>query len=119
MDAIVKIKILGYFKEQLQKIFAPKDLASGKKEGLMSSTDFTKLQGIQEGANNYVHPGSHSADMITESDTRIWVSPTDKRGWETAKSQAQANTTALENMTLAKVNEICEKYHVGSSSTIE
>lgn len=33
--------------------------------GLMSSADKTKLNGIAEGANNYTHPTSHPATMIT------------------------------------------------------
>lgn len=41
----------------------------------LSSNDYTdeekaKLTNIEENANNYVHPSSHSADIITESSTR-------------------------------------------------
>jgi hypothetical protein len=34
-------------------------------DGFMSKEDKAKLNGVATGANNYVHPASHSADMIT------------------------------------------------------
>ena len=40
-------------------------VASGTNAGTMSAADFTKLQGIEEGANNYTHPANHPASMIT------------------------------------------------------
>lgn len=41
----------------------------------LSSNDYTdeeksKLSSIEESANNYIHPSTHSMDMITESDTK-------------------------------------------------
>ena len=119
MESIVKVSILSYFKEQLVKIFAPKDLATTGKEGLMSATDKAKLDGIQEGANNYQHPESHPATMITEDGTHRFITDTERTNWNDAKSKADAHQLALENMTLDKVNEICAKYTIGSSTTIE
>ena len=40
-------------------------VATTSTNGLMSSTDKTKLDGIDVGANNYTHPSSHPASMIT------------------------------------------------------
>ena len=119
MESIVKVSILSYFKEQLVKIFAPKDLATTGKEGLMSATDKAKLDGIQDGANNYQHPESHPATMITEDGTHRFITDTERTNWNDAKSKADAHQLALENMTLDKVNEICAKYTIGSSTTIE
>lgn len=119
MESIVKVSILSYFKEQLVKIFAPKDLATTGKEGLMSATDKAKLDGIQEGANNYQHPESHPATMITEDGTHRFITDTERTNWNDAKSKADAHQLALEKMTLDKVNEICAKYTIGSSTTIE
>ena len=48
------------------------------KAGLMSPEMFTKLNGIEEGANNYTHPNTHSADMILETDERQFISKADK-----------------------------------------
>jgi len=42
--------------------------ATSTEAGFMSSTDKTKLNGITNGANYYVHPTSHSLNMITETD---------------------------------------------------
>lgn len=119
MESIVKVSILSYFKEQLVKIFAPKDLATTGKEGLMSATDKAKLDGIQDGANNYQHPESHPATMIIEDGTHRFITDTERTNWNDAKSKADAHQLALENMTLDKVNEICAKYTIGSSTTIE
>lgn len=38
----------------------------------------TKLAGIEANANKYVHPSSHSADMITENSTHRFVTDTEK-----------------------------------------
>lgn len=119
MEAIVKVGILSYFKEQLVKIFAPKDLVTTEKEGLMSATDKKKLDGIEEGATKYTHPDNHPATMITEDTTHRFITDTERTNWNDAKSKADAHQLALENMTLDKVNEICAKYNVGSSTTIE
>lgn len=118
MERVVKVSILGYFKEQLKKIFAPKDLVTTTKEGLMSKGDKTKLDGIAEHANNYVHPETHPATMITEDATHRFVTDTDKTNWNGAKTKADNLEAKLQNMTLAKVNELCDKYKVGTSKTI-
>lgn len=49
--------------------------------GLMSAEDKTKLNGIAEGANNYVHPASHDASMIDQDATHRFVSDTEKTTW--------------------------------------
>lgn len=59
------------------------DKVAGK---ALSTNDYTtaektKLEGIEENANNYSHPASHSADMINETDTRKFVTPAEKSGW--------------------------------------
>ena len=42
----------------------------------------TKLSGIEENANNYIHPLSHPANMITEDSTHRFVSDTEKNVWD-------------------------------------
>jgi len=44
-------------------------LATSAQNGLMSSVYATKLDGIEENANKYIHPATHSLDMITETAT--------------------------------------------------
>lgn len=119
LKAVLRIENLSYFKDQLKKIFAPKDLVTTTKEGLMSKDDKTKLDGIAENANNYVHPEKHLATEITEDATHKFVTDVEKSNWNGAKTKADDHEAKLQNMTLAKVNEICAKYKVGTSETIE
>lgn len=56
---------------------------SGKQ---LSTEDYTteektKLAGIATGANNYTHPSSHAASMITEDASHRFVSDTEKSTW--------------------------------------
>lgn len=46
-----------------------------------TATLLTKLNGIAENANNYFHPESHSASMITESAAKRFVSDEEKANW--------------------------------------
>ena len=41
----------------------------------------TKLAGIEANANKYVHPSSHSANMITQDSTHRFVTDTEKSVW--------------------------------------
>ncbi|MBI9055531.1 MAG: hypothetical protein JEY96_17035 [Bacteroidales bacterium] len=50
-------------------------------KGLMSAADKTKLDGVATNANNYVHPSSHVASMITESTTKRFVTDTQIINW--------------------------------------
>lgn len=65
------------------KLNSKVDKVTGK--GL-SSNDYTttekqKLEGIEEGANKYIHPDTHPASIITESTTKRFVSDTEKAKW--------------------------------------
>ena len=56
-------------------------VATTSANGLMSSTDKTKLDGIATGANKYTHPTSHAATMITQDSTHRFVTDTEKSTW--------------------------------------
>lgn len=60
---------------------AEKTPASPAADGLMSAADKSKLNGIAAGANNYVHPGSHPATMITEDVTHRFATDAEKAKW--------------------------------------
>jgi len=65
----------------------------------LSTNDYTtaekeKLAGIAENANNYVHPATHSAQMIDETDARKFVTPAEKAAWN-GKSETATYTTTL------------------------
>lgn len=55
--------------------------ATGNLDGLMAKEDKSKLDGIAAGANNYTHPASHPATIITQSATYRFVSDTEKASW--------------------------------------
>ena len=58
-------------------------LATTEANGLMSSTDKTKLDAIETGANKYVHPANHPATMITEDETHRFTTDEEKATWNT------------------------------------
>ena len=45
---------------------------AGVKDGLMSKEDKTKLDGIAEGANNYVHPDDANTRHVTDTEKAKW-----------------------------------------------
>lgn len=67
--------------------------------GLMSSTDKTKLDGIATGANNYIHPANHPASIITQDASNRFVTDTEKANWN-AKADINSPTfTGTPSMT--------------------
>ncbi|HSW64991.1 MAG TPA: hypothetical protein VLH56_17015, partial [Dissulfurispiraceae bacterium] len=73
---------------------ASTDLANDLSDGLMSSDDKIKLDGVAENANNYIHPATHPASMIVTSSTLRFVTEAERR---------QANPGVV---TLAQANPI-------------
>lgn len=69
-------------------------LASTTKDGLMSSTDKSKLNGIAYGANNYTHPSTHAADIITQDSTHRFVTDEQITTWTAKASTAIATTSS-------------------------
>lgn len=55
--------------------------ATGSVDGLMAKEDKSKLDGVEAGANNYTHPASHAATIITQSATHRFVSDAEKAIW--------------------------------------
>lgn len=53
-------------------------VATTSVNGFMSSTDKTKLDGVATGANNYVHPTTHSADILVDGTTNKVFTATEK-----------------------------------------
>jgi hypothetical protein len=62
-----------------------------------SASERTKLNSIEEGANKYNHPTSHSANMIEQTETRNFVSIQEKTDWnnKASSSIATINTDGL------------------------
>ena len=53
-------------------------LATQTTDGLMSSEDKTKLDGIEAGANNYVHPDDTNTRHVTDAEKATWNAKADK-----------------------------------------
>ena len=67
----------------------------------LSTNDYTtaeknKLAGIAEGANNYTHPDTHPATMITEDSTHRFVTDDEKTTWN---NKANTDLTNIDNAT--------------------
>lgn len=64
----------------------------------LSTEDYTtseksKLAGIEAGANNYVHPATHPATMITEDVTHRFTTDSEKTLWNSNALQLVSKTT--------------------------
>lgn len=67
----------------------------------LSEQNFTleekqKLAGIEPGANKYVHPATHPADMIVENSSKQFVSAADKNTWNNHVNNSQLHLTSTE-----------------------
>lgn len=51
-------------------------------KSLIEDVLITKLEGVEESANNYSHPATHPAEMIEETQLRQFVSADDKIVWD-------------------------------------
>lgn len=56
--------------------------------GMLSAADKKKLDGVAENANNYTHPSTHPASMITQDSTHRFATDTEKTAWNAAKQGA-------------------------------
>lgn len=75
--------------------------ATTTSDGLLSSTDKSKLDGIVTGANNYTHPATHPATIITEDTTHRFVTDTEKSTWNGKAGTTVATTAANGLMSVA------------------
>lgn len=56
-------------------------VATQTANGLMSKTDKAKLDGIASNANNYIHPSTHPATIITEDTTHRFITDVERTAW--------------------------------------
>ena len=62
--------------------------------GLMSYDMLNKLNGIEAGANKYIHPANHPASMITQDANNRFVTDAEKSTWNAKETTAGAQTKA-------------------------
>lgn len=89
-------KLLKQWLDTLQNVVNAQDwrVVTDSLKGYMTPELKKKLDGIATGANNYVHPSSHPATMITQDATHRFVSDTEKNTWNAKASTAVVSTTA-------------------------
>lgn len=63
---------------------ADKSIATSSRDGLMPKGDKAKIDGIEPGANNYIHPANHPASMVTQDSTHRFVTDAEKAKWNGA-----------------------------------
>ena len=89
-------KSLKQWLDTLQNVVNAQDwrIVTDTLKGYMTPELKKKLDGIATGANNYVHPSSHPATMITQDATHRFVSDTEKNTWNGKASTSLVSTTA-------------------------
>lgn len=66
--------------------------ASATAAGFLSAADKRKLNGVDENANNYTHPSTHPATMISQDTTHRFVTDAEKQAWDALYAQLVAYT---------------------------
>ena len=89
-------KLLKQWHDTLQNVVNAQDwrVVTDSLKGYMTPELKKKLDGIAAGANNYIHPSTHSASMITQDTTHRFVTDTEKTTWNGKASTAVVSTTA-------------------------
>lgn len=89
-------KLLKQWLDTLQNVVNAQDWreVTDSLKGYMTPELKKKLDGIATGANNYVHPSSHPATMITQDATHRFVTDTEKNTWNGKASTAVVSTSA-------------------------
>ncbi|MBZ9635490.1 hypothetical protein [Clostridium sp. FP1] len=84
------------------------DKVAGKQ---LSSEDYStgekqKLAGIETNANKYIHPSSHSADIVVENENRRFTSDIEKQVWGNKETPESAQSKA--NIVLKTAKEYAD-----------
>lgn len=89
-------KLLKQWHDTLQNVVNEQDwrVVTDSLKGYMTPELKKKLDGIATGANNYIHPSSHPATMITQDATHRLVTDTEKNTWNGKASTAVVSTSA-------------------------
>ncbi len=86
-----------YAKKSETDAKASTSVATTSANGLMSSTDKTKLDGVATNANNYSHPANHAPSIITQDASNRFVTDTEKSTWN-AKQAALVSGTDIKTI---------------------
>lgn len=93
--------------------------ASETNDGFITASDFTKLKGIQSGANNYSHPttagnkhvpsGGASGNFLkwSSNGTAVWSTPT----WNDISGKPSTFTPSQHTHTVSQISDIGDNYY--------
>ena len=76
---------------------------TGLKDGLMIAADKTKLDGIEAGANNYVHPDSATVRHVTDAEKATWNAKETTTGAQAKATQALTDAKAYADTKVAGI----------------
>jgi hypothetical protein len=97
------------------------EVATTSANGLMSSVDKTKLDGVETGANNYVHPVNHLPSVIVQDSSNRFVTDIEKASWN-GKAETSIATTSVNGLMSAtdktKIDTIESNAEVNNISDI-
>ena len=88
---------IDYAKKSETDAKASTSVATTSVNGLMSSTDKTKLDGVATNANNYSHPANHPPSIISQDASNRFVTDTEKSTWN-AKQAALVSGTDIKTI---------------------
>lgn len=77
--------------------------------GLLSADDKKKLDEIATKANNYTHPTTHAASMITQDTTHRFVSDTEKNAWDNKLNKTDVTRSTAVTVEGQKALDAVEK----------
>lgn len=77
---------------------ASTSVATTTAAGLMAGADKSKLDSVAQGANNYVHPSTHSPSVIVQDSSNRFVTDAEKTAWN-----GKANLVTTPQQTTADV----------------
>lgn len=77
---------------------ASTSVATTTAAGLMAGADKSKLDSVAQGANNYVHPSTHSPSVIVQDSSNRFVTDAEKTAWN-----GKANLVTTPQQTTADI----------------
>ena len=81
-------------------------VATADADGFMSKGDFSKLAGVESGANKYTHPAAHPATMITEDETHRFSTDAEKTAWNGKVDSEDGKGLSTNDYTTAEKNKL-------------
>ena len=110
---------------------ASKDTATAEAAGLLSAVDKEKINGLEEGADAYIHPDTHPATMIVEDNDHKFATNTDIAIWngtadiytgiseKDRPSTAPTNSLFLQTISGASIEETYKFYDANANIGID